>query len=73
MRQVFDQSKAFFALPLKDKTSLLRGPSHRGYTPMNSARLDPNKQTKGDTKVKQYFKFFDCVQLAGARQFCPWC
>lgn len=51
MHEVFEQSKAFFALPLEEKLAMLVDKNNRGYTPMNDETLDPGNQAKGDTKV----------------------
>lgn len=52
MRQVFQQSKAFFSLPLEDKLQVKADKNNRGYTPMHEEVLDPANQVKGDTKVR---------------------
>lgn len=54
MREVFEQSKAFFALPTEEKMSVLAGKKNRGYTPMHEEVLDSENQSKGDTKVRRY-------------------
>lgn len=52
MRQVFQQSRAFFSLPLEDKLQVKADKNNRGYTPMHEEVLDPANQAKGDTKVR---------------------
>lgn len=51
MREVFRQSKAFFSLCIDDKMTVKVDKNNRGYTPMHDQALDPENQTKGDTKV----------------------
>lgn len=53
IREVFEQSKFFFGLPLEDKMSVLADKNNRGYTPMYEEMLDPSSQAKGDTKVQR--------------------
>lgn len=55
MREVFNQSKAFFNLPVADKMTVLTDKNNRGYTPMHEEVLDPSNQAKGDTKVPRLF------------------
>lgn len=52
MQQVFQQSKAFFSLPMEDKLQVKADRSVRGYTPMQEEVLDPANQTKGGTNVR---------------------
>lgn len=51
MQNVFKESKAFFALGIEDKMLIKSDEKNRGYTPMYDQTLDPEHQTKGDTKV----------------------
>ena len=52
VEQVFQASKAFFSLDQDDKLSVKADKNNRGYTPMHEEVLDPENQTKGDTKVR---------------------
>ncbi|CAM9249777.1 unnamed protein product [Laminaria digitata] len=54
MEQVFQASKAFFSLGQDDKMSVKADKNNRGYTPMHEEVLDPENQTKGDTKEGYY-------------------
>ncbi|CAI9100432.1 OLC1v1037542C1 [Oldenlandia corymbosa var. corymbosa] len=54
MDEVFDQSKKFFNLPLKEKMKVLRNGKHRGYTPLLDEVLDPVNQVHGDYKEGYY-------------------
>ncbi|CAM9287559.1 unnamed protein product [Ectocarpus sp. 6 AP-2014] len=54
MREVFRQSKMFFSLVMDDKMSVRADKNNRGYTPMHEQVLDPENQTKGDTKEGYY-------------------
>lgn len=71
MRQVFEQSKAFFSLSIEDKLSVRTDKNNRGYTPMHEEILDPANQAKGDTKVTSIcrregaYSVFFCVHLFG--------
>lgn len=49
MDEVFEQSKRFFTLPLKEKMKILRNEKHRGYTPVLDELLDPENQLHGNT------------------------
>ena len=51
MEEIFRQSKAFFSLGIEDKMTVKADKNNRGYTPMHEQMLDPDNQTKGDTKV----------------------
>lgn len=53
MREVFEQSRAFFSLPLEDKMTVMADKNNRGYTPMYEEVLDPDSQARGDTKVRK--------------------
>jgi len=48
------QCRRFFELPLEAKLSCLLNEDHRGYTPLCSETLDPEHQSKGDTKEGYY-------------------
>ena len=61
MAEVFRQSAAFFALDMADKMAVKADANNRGYTPMHEQALDPDKQTKGDTKVSNIQPM--CMQL----------
>ncbi|CAM9910554.1 unnamed protein product, partial [Sphacelaria rigidula] len=50
-RVVFDQAKAFFDLSITHRMSVLADKNNRGYTPMYEEVVDPDNQSKGDTKV----------------------
>lgn len=52
MEEVFRQSKAFFSLGVDDKMTVKADKNNRGYTPLQEQVLDPDNQTKGDTKVR---------------------
>ena len=52
MEQVFQASKAFFSLGQDDKMTVKADKNNRGYTPMHEEVLDPENQTRGDTKVR---------------------
>ncbi|KAK4774696.1 hypothetical protein SAY86_009631 [Trapa natans] len=54
MDEVFDQSRRFFTLPLREKMKLLRNEKHRGYTPLLDELLDPDNQVHGDYKEGYY-------------------
>ncbi|RAL45686.1 hypothetical protein DM860_009550 [Cuscuta australis] len=54
MDEVFEQSKKFFELPLKEKMKLLRNEKHRGYTPTLDEHLDTVNQIHGDYKEGYY-------------------
>ncbi|CAM9195486.1 unnamed protein product, partial [Discosporangium mesarthrocarpum] len=56
MKAVFDQSKAFFSLPLEDKRLVLADKNNRGFTPMYEEILDPANQSVGDTKEGYYIR-----------------
>lgn len=47
MKEVFEQSKRFFDLPLSEKMKVLRNEKHRGYTPLLDELLDPGSQLHG--------------------------
>ncbi|XP_019156815.1 PREDICTED: protein DOWNY MILDEW RESISTANCE 6 isoform X7 [Ipomoea nil] len=48
-RQVFEQSRRFFSLPLEEKMKLDRK-LNRGYTPLYAEKLDTSSSCKGDSK-----------------------
>jgi isopenicillin N synthase-like dioxygenase len=52
---VFDRCRALFALPLEEKRKMLQDENNRGWTPYGEETLDPDNQTKGDTKEGFYF------------------
>lgn len=52
---VFAQLKAAFALPLEAKQAIIADENNRGWTPFAEETLDPEKQSKGDTKEGFYF------------------
>ncbi|CAN0092914.1 unnamed protein product [Ascophyllum nodosum] len=54
MRYVFDQSKAFFSLDIKEKMKVKADKNNHGYTPMHEEIVDPEHQSKGDTKEGYY-------------------
>tara|TARA_R110002050_G_scaffold275184_3_gene419883 strand:- start:575 stop:1060 length:486 start_codon:yes stop_codon:yes gene_type:complete len=54
IEDVFEQSKAFFSLPLENKMECLVDKNGRGYTRMREEKLDPSMQTIGDTKEGYY-------------------
>ncbi|CAN0402723.1 unnamed protein product, partial [Ectocarpus sp. 8 AP-2014] len=58
MREVFRQSKLFFSLGMDDKMSVRADKKNRGYTPMHEQVLDPENQTKGDTKASARYYMF---------------
>lgn len=55
LSEVFRQFKAAFALPQEEKDRLLADENNRGYTPFAEETLDPEHQTRGDTKEGFYF------------------
>jgi len=52
--RVFQLSKQFFALPADIKKKFSDHELNRGYTGMQEETLDPNHQSKGDTKEGYY-------------------
>ncbi|XP_058104373.1 2-oxoglutarate-Fe(II) type oxidoreductase hxnY isoform X2 [Magnolia sinica] len=54
LKQVFDESRKFFSMPLQKKMRLARSKEHRGYTALYSETLDPSIQSKGDLKESFY-------------------
>lgn len=52
---VFTQLKAAFAMPLEAKQAMIADENNRGWTPFAEETLDPEKQSKGDTKEGFYF------------------
>ena len=50
----FDANRRLFALPVEEKMKLLADGNFRGYTPMAEEKLDPDHQTRGDTKEGWY-------------------
>ncbi|KAJ8557949.1 hypothetical protein K7X08_004715 [Anisodus acutangulus] len=52
-KQVVEQSKQLFSLPLEEKMKLVRR-KHRGYTPLYAEKLDPTSATQGDSKESFY-------------------
>ena len=52
MEQIFQASKALFSLGHDDKMSITANKNNRGFTPMHEEMLDPENQTKGDTKER---------------------
>ncbi|XP_027773183.1 2-oxoglutarate-Fe(II) type oxidoreductase hxnY isoform X2 [Solanum pennellii] len=52
-KEVLEQSKNFFSLPLEDKMKLVRR-NHRGYTPLYAEKLDTSSTTQGDSKESFY-------------------
>ncbi|DBB09057.1 TPA: hypothetical protein ACH3X3_007680 [Trebouxia sp. C0006] len=46
----WQQNRAFFDLPLKEKLLILADSNGRGYTPFSAESLDPEHQSQGDTK-----------------------
>ncbi|KAF5935583.1 hypothetical protein HYC85_026712 [Camellia sinensis] len=53
LKQVFDESKRFFSLPLEEKMKLLHR-ENRGYTPLYAENLNPSSSSKGDSKESFY-------------------
>ena len=47
---VLSQSKKFFAQSLEEKMEVLQDSNNRGYTPYGHETLDPQHQSRGDTK-----------------------
>ena len=56
---VFEQMKAFFDLPLDEKTLVVDSTRTHGYTAMREETLDPSNQTTGDTKEGFYISMND--------------
>eukprot|EP00878_Enallax_costatus_P005060 GHUV01005320.1.p1 GENE.GHUV01005320.1~~GHUV01005320.1.p1 ORF type:complete len:325 (+),score=87.88 GHUV01005320.1:753-1727(+) len=52
---VFAQLKAAFAMPLEAKQAMIADENNRGWTPFAEETLDPERQSKGDTKEGFYF------------------
>ncbi|CAL5436919.1 unnamed protein product [Camellia sinensis] len=53
LKQVFDESKRFFSLPLEEKMKLLHR-ENRGYTPLYAENLNPSSSSKGGSKESFY-------------------
>lgn len=47
--EAFEQSKKFFALPMKEKMKVLRNKKYRGYSPLYDQLLDPVNQVRGSS------------------------
>lgn len=56
---VLEQMKAFFDLPVNEKTLVVDATRTHGYTAMQEETLDPSKQTTGDTKEGFYISMND--------------
>ncbi|KAF2611638.1 hypothetical protein F2Q70_00013724 [Brassica cretica] len=54
LKQAFEQSKNFFALPLEEKMKVFKNEKHRGYTPFYDQIPDPENQVQGDHKEGYY-------------------
>jgi isopenicillin N synthase-like dioxygenase len=56
MDAAFASAAALFALPAADKAALLAtvATNNRGWTPLGEEVLDPERQTRGDTKEGYY-------------------
>jgi len=54
LQETMEQTKLLFDLPLAEKQRLSDKVMSRGYTAMEEETLDPQKQTKGDTKEGFY-------------------
>ena len=54
IQQVMEQSKILFDLPLEEKQLISDKSMTRGYTAFEEETLDPERQTKGDTKEGFY-------------------
>ena len=52
--RAFEQSAAFFAMPMEKKLALLADKNSRGYTRYQEETLDPSTQSCGDTKEGFY-------------------
>ena len=63
MEQVFQASKAFFSLGHDEKMSVKANKNNRGFTPMHEEVLDPDNQTKGDTKVRIRLLFLRLLEV----------
>lgn len=55
VRHVFDQWKAFFTLGIEAKMTVKADKNNRGYMRMHEETVDPDHQSKGDTKVERSF------------------
>eukprot|EP00884_Botryococcus_braunii_P005263 jgi/Botrbrau1/14738/Bobra.0108s0082.1 len=55
LKQMFDNNKAFFDLPLEEKRKILVNKAFKGYTPMSDETLDPGNQKAPDSKEGLYF------------------
>ncbi|KAF5936489.1 hypothetical protein HYC85_027618 [Camellia sinensis] len=60
LKQVFDESKRFFSLPLEEKMKLLHR-ENRGYTPLYAENLNPSSSSKGDSKESFYIGPLDSI------------
>ena len=56
---VFEQMKAFFDLPLDEKTLVVDSTRTHGYTALREETLDPSNRTTGDTKEGFYISMKD--------------
>eukprot|EP01025_Chloroclados_australasicus_P022760 TRINITY_DN23338_c0_g2_i1.p1 TRINITY_DN23338_c0_g2~~TRINITY_DN23338_c0_g2_i1.p1 ORF type:complete len:268 (-),score=9.01 TRINITY_DN23338_c0_g2_i1:300-1103(-) len=52
---MFEEIRAFFALPADEKNKILADQNNRGYTPYQEETLSPATQKVGDTKEGLYF------------------
>ena len=52
--KAFQQSAAFFAMPMEKKMTVLADKNSRGYTRYQEETLDPSNQSCGDTKEGYY-------------------
>ncbi|XP_057511316.1 2-oxoglutarate-Fe(II) type oxidoreductase hxnY-like isoform X2 [Actinidia eriantha] len=53
LKNVIDESKKFFSLPLEEKMKLARK-ENRGYSPLYAENLNPSSNSEGDSKESFY-------------------
>ncbi|GFZ01137.1 2-oxoglutarate (2OG) and Fe(II)-dependent oxygenase superfamily protein [Actinidia rufa] len=53
LKNVIDESKKFFSLPLEEKMKLARK-ENRGYSPLYAENLNPSSSSEGDSKESFY-------------------
>lgn len=77
IQRVMDQSKLLFDLPLEEKQLISDKSMSRGYTAFEEETLDPERQTKGDSKEGFYIgkdvpadsPEYDPTKLTGPNQW----
>lgn len=61
IQQVFDQTKAFFALDVEEKLKLRWNKKKRGYKPVGEELVNQANMSKGGTKVELLLST-ECVE-----------